>query len=330
MSFGIELRKVHLKPRGKNSRIAYHWRCLMHRLAPRWWLHRRSKRLLVSLDSRPDRDYIWERVNYYCKLSKVSSLQGESVLGSLPKSKNNYFRDFFEYSRFFDGELKVATAFGDGDNFPNLSTASITKSRLIGNHNENYVLLNLNKVRHFIFLKDKRTFDSKVNKAIYRGASHQQNRIDFMEKYFDTEWVNCGDTRSNPIKSEWKTPIITLYDHLDFKFILSLEGNDVASNLKWIMSSNSIAVMPKPQYETWFMEGKLIPNYHYIEIKEDYSDLPERLKFYIDHPEEAKKIIHHAHEYVKQFQDKDREDLIHLLVLRKYFSLTNPGQKLMK
>ena len=34
--------------------------------------------------------------------------------------------------------------------------------------------------------------------------------------------------------------------HLKHKFILCIEGNDVASNLKWVMSSNSVAVMPKP------------------------------------------------------------------------------------
>ena len=179
-------------------------------------------------------------------------------------------------------------------------------------------------------MNDKRSFESKDNKAIFRGAVYQSCRVDFMEKYFGSEWVDCGDTGNSPRKSEWRQPSITLYDHLTYKFIMAIEGWDVASNLKWIMSSNSIAVMPKPTVETWFMEGTLIPNYHYIEIKPDYSDLPEKLQYYIDHPEEAKKIIQNAHEYVKQFQDKDREDLIHLLVLRKYFSLTNPGQKLMK
>ena len=246
----------------------------------------------------------------------------------LEKAKNNYFRDFFEYSRFFDGELKVDTAFGDNILVP--STPSITKSRPVSNGNENCVLCNLDKVRHFIFLNDKRSFDSKVSKAIYRGASYQPHRIAFLEKYYGSEWVDCGDTRRNPLKSEWKVPLITLYDHLKYKFVISIEGNDVASNLKWVMSSNSIAVMSKPKYETWFMEGTLIPNYHYIEIKPDYSDLPERLQYYIDHPEQAKKIIQNAHEYVKQFMDKDREDLIHLLVLQKYFSLTNPGKELMK
>ena len=100
---------------------------------------------------------------------------------------------------------------------------------------------------------------------------------------------------------------------------MSIEGNDVASNLKWVMSSNSIAVMPRPLFETWFMEGRLIPNYHYIEVKPDFSDLLERMDYYSAHPEEAEAIIKHAHEYVDQFRNSRRERLISLLVLKKYF-----------
>lgn len=107
---------------------------------------------------------------------------------------------------------------------------------------------------------------------------------------------------------------------------MALEGNDVASNLKWIMSSNSIAVMPKPTCETWFMEGSLVPNVHYIEIKEDFSDLEERLTYYIEHLDDALTIIENAHRYVSQFQDKSRENLISLLVLQKYFEKTNQTQ----
>ena len=51
---------------------------------------------------------------------------------------------------------------------------------------------------------------------------------------------------------------MTINEQLHYKFILCSEGNDVASNLKWVMSSNSIAVMPKPKFETWFMEGILV------------------------------------------------------------------------
>ena len=326
--FNNTFNKIHFKPRGKNSRLSYHWRCLCHRLAPRWWLSSRAKALLDSLDNRADKDYILERVNYYCRLFEETRIDGQYTLGTMPKNRSNYFRDFFEYARFFASGLKVDVIFEDNRRIP--QTPSIMKSRPLGEGIENCVLCNLDKVRHFTFLKDKRSFESKDNKAIFRGAVYQPCRIDFMEKYFGSDWVDCADTGNKPLKPEWRQPQITLYDHLIYKFILAIEGWDVASNLKWIMSSNSIAVMPKPTVETWFMEGTLIPDYHYIEIKPDYSDLPERLQYYIDHPEEAKKIVENAHEYVKQFQDKDREDLIHLLVLKKYFSLTNPNHDLMK
>lgn len=71
------------------------------------------------------------------------------------------------------------------------------------------------------------------------------------------------------------------------------------------------------------MEGTLIPDYHYIEVRDDFSDLEERLTYYIEHPDEAEAIIQHAHDYVAQFFDKKREKLISLLVLKKYFEITN-------
>ncbi|RYZ99434.1 MAG: lipopolysaccharide biosynthesis protein, partial [Sphingobacteriaceae bacterium] len=90
----------------------------------------------------------------------------------------------------------------------------------------------------------------------------------------------------------------------------------------WILSSNSIAVMPKPKYETWFMEGRLVPNVHYILIKDDYSDLEERINYYINHTDEALAIIQNANIFVQQFFDRQKEDLISLLVLQKYFERT--------
>ena len=88
------------------------------------------------------------------------------------------------------------------------------------------------------------------------------------------------------------------------------------------MSSNSIAIIPRPKYESWFMEGPLQGGVHYIEIKDDYSDLEEKIRYYSTHPEEAKAIIRNAQAFVDQFRDKEREELISLLVLEKYFRHT--------
>ncbi|ENT7385234.1 hypothetical protein ACXLUW_000800 [Campylobacter coli] len=34
-------------------------------------------------------------------------------------------------------------------------------------------------------------------------------------------------------------------EQMKYKFIISLEGNDVASNLKWEMNSNSLVLAPQ-------------------------------------------------------------------------------------
>ena len=89
------------------------------------------------------------------------------------------------------------------------------------------------------------------------------------------------------------------------------------------MSSNSVAVMPKPKYESWFMEGKLIPDYHYIQIKDDYSDVEEKINYYIKNTDKLKIISKNANEYTSQFKDKESEKIISILVMEKFFSLTN-------
>lgn len=70
------------------------------------------------------------------------------------------------------------------------------------------------------------------------------------------------------------------------------------------------------------MEGQLIPHHHYVQIKDDYSDLEEQLTFYINNPEKALEIIRNANAYVQQFKNKKQEDFISLLVLEKYFYKT--------
>ena len=186
----------------------------------------------------------------------------------------------------------------------------------------NSTLLNMEKIRHFTFINDPYAFESKIPKLFYRGAIYQAHRTRFFEKYFNHPRCDLGHTGSKSIHNAWQKPKISIAKHLPYKFLLSLEGNDVASNLKWIMSSNSLAIAPKMKFETWFMEGRLKGGEHFVEISEDYSDLEEKLEYFATHPREAQDIIHNAHEYVAQFSDKKRETIISLLVLEKYFYYT--------
>ena len=120
---------------------------------------------------------------------------------------------------------------------------------------------------------------------------------------------------------------MSIYDQLAYKFIFCIEGVDTATSIKWVMSSNSLCVMPKPKYETWFMEGKLQANVHYIEVNEDFSDAEEKIQYYMKHEDEALKIINNANNYINQFQNLKREKLISLLVMDKYFSMSGQNDK---
>ena len=316
-------------PSGKNNRMFYWLRNLLRLAVPRCATHRKLQKELRCLDNRADKEYILDRVNYYNKLDTPVSLPDDSpLLGQqrLRDGHSMYFWDTFEYTRWFCEKFKWHYLFGDITRIP--EHPSILKSRPVAGENQNSVLLNLDKVRHFTFLKDTRPFARKWDKFIFLGhIGRKQNRIDFLRKFYGHPMATVGMIPNSKdhghLPPEWTHPKISLRKHLDYKFIMALEGNDVASNLKWIMSSNSVAVMPRPTYETWFMEGRLIPDHHYIEIKSDFSDLEERLGYFIAHPEKAEEIVRNANDYITQFLNPARERLISLLVLKKYFRKTN-------
>lgn len=309
---------------GKNPKWLYFLKGYALRLIPAFIARWQGRRLLRELDQRPDKDYILSRADYYCRLSKPTPLGQDalplSTIWQMPKKPKTYYIDSFEILRHFDTTYRWS--FWPGDIVTVPPTPTIVKSRPLSQDNTNSVLLKLDKIRHFIFVNDRTPWQDKMPKAIFRGKiTGKESRRQFMERYFGSDICDCGDTdykhTENPA---WLTPFKTINEHLQYRYIMALEGNDVASNLKWVMSSNSIAVMPRPTCETWFMEGTLIPNYHYIEIKPDFSDLEERLAYYDAHPQEAQAIIDHAHEYVKPFRDAHREKLIALAVAQKYFS----------
>ncbi|MBO7051597.1 MAG: glycosyltransferase [Prevotella sp.] len=273
-----------------------------------------------------EKQQIRERVDYYMKIRAPYPVPQTNVAlrdFTLKKCKSKrlkadepcgyihstHFYDIYEYSRYFPDDMHFS--YTSGDVWYNLQEPGICKSRPLKDGNENNVLLKLNKLRHFKWVDDPYSWEEKECRILFRGAIDKKPRRQaFVDMWKDHEWT---DLTGKPL---------TLKEHLTSRYIMALEGNDVATNLKWVMSSNSVAVMPKPTCETWFMEGRLIPDYHYIEIREDYSDLIEKITYYENHPDEAKAIARHAHEWVEQFRNDKREDLISLMVLEKYFRLS--------
>jgi hypothetical protein len=306
----------------KNNKLRYYLISYARHFIPSKIFHSSLKAKMSYADDF-DSEYLKRRVNYYNKLEHAVSLSDYAItLENFKLSNKNktYFFDSYEYTRYFNRKFRICYKFGDLTDVP--AEPSLVKSRPILGNNENSVLLNLHKIRHFTFVNDRKDFTKKKNMLVGRNFADQEHRIRFLKMYKNHPLCNVGKINKTGGYPDLYKPKLSIHDHLNYKFILCLEGNDVASNLKWVMSSHSLAVMPSPKYETWFMEGTLVADYHYVLIKDDYSDLEARLNYYIENTEKALEIIKNANQYVKQFQNKEREDLISLTVLEKYFYRT--------
>ena len=173
-------------------------------------------------------------------------------------------------------------------------------------------------------IQDGQAFEDKKDLLVWRGAAWKPWRKDFLKQYWNHPLCDVGQVNA-PTDLEmvaWVKPKMTVEEQLQYKFILSIEGNDVASNLKWIAQSNSLCFMTKPNHETWMMEGRLEGGVHYVQLRDDYADVPEKIEYYMAHPKEALQIISNLQQYYKQFTNRELDELISLLVIKNFASCT--------
>ncbi|MBZ9866954.1 lipopolysaccharide biosynthesis protein [Mesorhizobium sp. CA15] len=261
-----------------------------------------------------------ERLNYYNKLEHPFVPSPEAIaIGKLPSSSSMYYYDLKEFARYFDPGLLIDFEFGDVVGVPEFPR--IVKDRPIGDDNANGVLMKLNKFRHFYMPPDNLSFAAKRPMVVWRGHLNNPIRTRFVEKAAGLPICDAGSHRADA-PDGYRKPFLNIEQQRQYRYIVSLEGNDVATNLKWIMSSNSLCLMPEPTYETWFAEAQVEPNVHYVPLQPDFSDLLDKVAYFEKHPDEAGRITAAANAYCRRFGNEQDEQAISLLVLYKYFVLS--------
>lgn len=309
---------------GKNVKLFYFARHAIRDLMPGIFF-RKYDSYLAESRRRPDYDYILRRVSYYCKSPGKPLGPSTVAVKELVKKEcaSTYYYDAKEALSAFPSSTRINFLPGDITFVPEYP--SLTKSRPIGDDNDNSVIMKFDRIRHFIHISDGIKTCDKEDRAVFRGkVPGKEKRVRFFKRHFDNPRCDLGDTQRDTPHREWLRPKMTIADQLRYKFILSIEGNDVASNLKWVMGSNSAAVMPLPEYETWFMEGLLKPGEHYIPISPDFSDLDEVIDHYLSSPAELGEIVANANGWCRQFLDLRRERLIEVLTVGAYLGLFDP------
>lgn len=159
----------------------------------------------------------------------------------------------------------------------------------------------------------------KNQNVIWRGATTgQEQRADLVKKYFDKYDVGFSSIKQKPEFANYKKSSVSIKDQLKYKFIISLEGNDVASNLRWILSSNSVPIMKKPCWQSWIMEERLQPNIHYLELNDDLSNLEEILSWSAENDDLCYAIAQNGKNYMSLFLDEENDLLVQKLLLEEF------------
>jgi hypothetical protein len=300
------------------NRVRYYAAGITRHAVPREWYLQRCRQILGDLEASPELEELMRRANYYNRLPHCS-VQPGTRLNAVDRAQSRYYFDLDEYLRYFPCRLKVNYLFGDVTWVPN--APSLVKSRPTGEANGNSVLLNLDKLRHFRLCADDTPWATKKPMAVWRGALNNPLRVELLRRHQQSEFADVGHIGEAKDGLQAKG-FLSPQEQMGYRYILSIEGFDVATNLKWIMASRSVCVMPKGRYETWFMEGGLIPDHHFVEVRPDFSDLEDKIAELERNPQWAQDIVANANAYVASFCDRKTERKISLLVLQKYFEAT--------
>lgn len=258
-----------------------------------------------------------EKINYCCKLN-----QPFEVVDGVTAAQLSYFKKTgysFDLHRILAPfqHMRFTYLPGDIKHVPDVPT--VLRSRPIGEHNQNSVLLPLNSRRLFEVYPDPQAFEDKKSMLVWRGEVHKEHRARLLETCASLPFCDVGASltsieRCKPYVKNWLTP----QQQMTCKYLFIIEGNDIASNIQWAMYSNSLCFMRKPKFESWFAEGLLIANFHYVEIAEDFSDIEEKFHYYEAHPDEAKVIIKNSNAYVTAQQNITEQYALGRQVMRKY------------
>ncbi|NRA74139.1 MAG: hypothetical protein HRU36_05335 [Rickettsiales bacterium] len=185
----------------------------------------------------------------------------------------------------------------------------------------------------------KNPWSSKKSKAFWRGGSVRgasYNKREIAVR-LSREYPQLLDARyAPPFKSEknfWNRkakyfckffniePWAYYNRFINHKIILDLEGHTISyQGVYWKLFSNSVVFRQSVGNESW-ASSQFIPWIHFVPIKEDLSDLIDKIYWVKDHDDEARKIAYASTNFMKQNIMPKHIDMYIYYVLKEYSKL---------
>ncbi|KAE8356741.1 glycosyl transferase family 90-domain-containing protein [Aspergillus coremiiformis] len=147
-------------------------------------------------------------------------------------------------------------------------------------------------------------FQDKKKQLFWRGtvATNPELRGQLLQategkSWADTralDWGNEEDIRSN---------LLSMEDHCRYMFLAHVEGHSFSGAGKYLLNCRSVFVSHKlvwreAHHHIFIASG---PDANYIEVERDFSDLNDKIEYFISNPEAAEQI---ANNTVAMFRDR--------------------------
>lgn len=167
---------------------------------------------------------------------------------------------------------------------------------------------------------DKVQFREKKPLPVWRGkSSKNQLRMCLVDTWISRYGQFGFTTDDVKIPENYLCAPLTPDQILEFKYVLSVEGDGPCENLPWLLRSNSVVLMAAPTMSSWFLEERLRPFVHYVPLSSDFSDLEEMLEWCKTHDSDCEQISRNATHFMSHFREMYDEEL-EVRVLRSFFN----------
>lgn len=99
--------------------------------------------------------------------------------------------------------------------------------------------------------------------------------------------------------------ILSIHDHMRYKYLMDVDGNSNGwDRCFWGLLSNSALFKQVTDFNQWYYKA-LQPWKHYIPVKEDLSDLEEKIAWAKSHDDKAREIADEGREIARAVFARD-------------------------
>lgn len=136
----------------------------------------------------------------------------------------------------------------------------------------------------------------KIPKVVWRGrtGTNKNVREALIARTVGKDWADVVETGFGDVAD---APNRISMDNLcQYRFVIHTEGRSWSGRLKYLLNCDSVPIVHKLHWtaEYYSLLKPDGPDQNYIEVERDWSDLEQKVKYYLEHPEEAQRIANNA------------------------------------